>query len=400
MEKYAAVKEKLKKLSVERKGDNYDPFMPAQKISQNGQSKAPYNQTTHYQRSLQLTQDGELDGEWGASDCPQNSPYPTQEMTGSVAKAIGTLQSRSQQDGQTSAREDDLIAQEIYRLEMLALEINNRSQAQAEDILNLKRAAQQAAIAFGRQGIHDHPQLDVITRFFERYTTSHVPIVERDDCGHFTLSDYTINLRRAEEEALENAAILRGNRRTEALPPVPSTQPFVKPIAPKTTSQKEPATARQGQRRQKDRQTRSSRQLRHLISTLRKVLNMSLQALRASTTRLKIARNASLSGTSPSKTAGRSLPAVSSEQYIDSYSASQAFSFTDGAIWFSAAAIAGRITLKIVALFPLFQSVLWLVPLSLFCAAIYLLLIAKSSNNTLMYRLVLVALGLFLSSSL
>ena len=392
MEKYAAVKEKLKKLSIEQtKGDSYDPFMPAQKMPQNGRSKVPHNQAPHAQTRSQTAQGSELASQQLASDSAQNHQYPLQDMTVPVAKAIGTLQSRSQNDSQPAAYEDELIAQEIHRLETLANNINDRSQQQAEEILNLKRAAQQAAIAFGRQGIQDHPQLDVITRFFESYSASHVPVIERDDCGHFTLSDRTINLRRAEEEALENAAVLRGNRRAEALAPVPSTQPFAQPISHGTTSQKARARARLS--KQKDRRGRSSAQLRRLFSAIKTVWKTSLHALSASTMRIRTARSTAVSSTS-------SASKLTTEQYVENYSDSQSFSFVDGAIWFSTAAIVGRITLKVVALFPVFQSVLWLAPLSLFCAAIYLLLIAKSSNSTLMYRLVLVALGLFLSSSL
>ena len=393
MEKYAVVKEKLKKLSAEQtRGDNYDPFLPAQKEARNAYSKQPQNRSPE---SEQL-----------AFDVESANPYPAPETAFSVARAIDNLQHRSHQGEQpfevfNAAKqdqpfvtepahyEDDLIVQEIQRLERRAIDINHRSQQQAEDILGLKRAAQQAAITFARQGIHDHPQIDVINRFFDRYTASYVPIIERDDCGHFTLGDYSINLRRAEEEAIENAAVLRGNRHPEALPSVP---PFSQPISERTIRKRtirkqniQPATGMARAQRQKKSgslTTRLQDQMGHAVSGL-EALWTSLCSMQANASRKPISQR------------------LATEQSIANYSSNREFSFADGAIWFSAAAIVARLILKTFAsVFPIFQPVLWLAPLSLFCAAIYLLFVAKSTNSTLMYRLVLIALGLFLSGSL
>lgn len=401
MEKYAVVKEKLKKLSAEQtKGDSYDPFLPAQKAYKNGQSKQPQN-TPPYRSAAPH-------GEQLAINVDPASQYAQSQESGfPVAKAIGTLQHRSHNEGQSAevaggyapegvmndqpfvtqstAYEDDLIAQEIHRLEMRALDINNRSQQQADDILDLKRAAQQAAIAFGRQGIHDHPQLDVINRFFDRYAASHVPIIERDDCGHFTLSDYTINLRRAEEEAIENAAVLRGNRHAEMLP---AMQPFAQPLKGNVAEKKAIAPGQTRPTKNKGSRVNLRAPLSNAIGLFRTAWKTSLQKA----SRRPVPAGASRKPTSQS---------LAAEQYVENYSGGQPFSVVDGAIWFSGAAIIARLALKTaVSIFPVFQPLLWLAPLGFFCAAVYLLFVAKSSNNTLMYRLALIALGLFLGGSL
>ncbi len=413
MEKYAVVKEKLKKLSVEQtRGDSYDPFLPAQKEVKNAYSKQPQNRSPQgsaiHNRSLH---------ERGAPRAAQTSEqlafnvesaqlYPSQAAAFSVARAIGTLQERSHQEShaaeisseisndaprqpfvtEPAAYENDLITQEIHRLELRAMDINNRSQQQIKDILALKRTAQQAAIAFARQGIHDHPQLEIINRFFDRYAASHVPIIERDNSGHFTLNDYSINLRRAEEEAIENAAVLRGNRHSAALPAVvPFSQPIGETRRPAQNARLVSGAARTQRRSENGGLTPSSmpmrEQLGNAFSGLNKLWKASLRSM-------------------PSAPRRPFSEALATEQHVERYPTNQEFSLADGAICFSAAAIVARIAIKtVIAVFPIFQPILWIAPLGLFCAAIYLLFIAKSSNSTLMYRLALAALGLFVSGS-
>lgn len=402
MEKYAVVKEKLKKLNAEQaKGDSYDPFSPAQ--------ETPYNNRQH---ALKQTYQA---SEQQAINIDAASHYASQPAASPVEKAIGTLQHRSHSEGHrldasipeafegviqertsiaaSNSYEDDPIAQEIYRLEMRAIDINNRSQQQAEDILDLKRAAQQAAIAFGRQGIHNHPQLEIINRFFERYAASHVPIIERDDCGHFTLSDYTINLRRAEEEAIENAAVLRSNRRVEPSMQLP-VQPFTQPISSGQISSKI-HSANRTRAKKNNRQVNVLRQLNRAISVVGALFSK-FWRLSFHTVRAKTASSQTASAKMHSTLASEQY----TEHYIENYQSAQGFSLLDGVIWFSSAAIVARLALETLAsLFPVFQPILWLAPLSLFCTAIYLLFVAKSNNTTLMYRLVLIALGLFISSS-
>ena len=412
MEKYAVVREKLKKLIAEQtNGDSYDPFPQAQKAHKNGQSRqpqnvAPYSHADSHGEQLAINVDP-------TDHYSQQQDYLQQQGSEfPVAKAIGNLQYRSHSEGQDAevsdeyaadsmlddqpfvtkptAYEDDLIAQEIHRLEMRALDINNRSQQQADDILDLKRAAQQAAIAFGRQGIHDHPQLAVINRFFDRYAASHVPIIERDDCGHFTLIDHTINLRRAEEEAIENAAVLRGHRHAELMP---ARQPFAQPLKEKAVSKK--AIAAGQTRPVKNSPVKNKGSRVNLRSPLSRILRVFRTLWKTSL------ENVSLRSTQAEALSKPPSQSLAAEHYIENYSEGQPFSIVDGAIWFSGAAIVARLALKtIVSLFPVFQPLLWLAPLGFFCAAVYLLFVAKSSNSTLIYRLALIALGLFLSGSL
>lgn len=295
------------------------------------------------------------------------------------AKAIGTLQQRSHRESpanqpfvtEPSTYEDNLIAQEIHRLELKAIEINNRSKQQAADILDLKRAAQQAAVAFGRQGIHNHPQLEVISRFFDRYAASHVPMIERDERGHFTLSDYTINLRRAEEEAIENAAVLRGHRSSEV---GPSVRPFSQPLEKK-------AAVRNSHQRAGAGRTDLQAKLGSAVKDMGAFWNGRIHAMK----RRRFGAN---------ETNG----SFATEQYADTYPRQEAFSLVDGAIWFSAAAIA-RIALEsIVTFVPLLQAALWLLPLGVFGLAAYLFFVAKSNNHHLIYRLVVASVGLLLGN--
>lgn len=372
MEKYAAVVKKLNEL-------NHDSNTEAVEQASYTQLWLPSRKESEDFREANVGHESDA-----------SNPEP-QEAEFLGAKAIGNLQQRSHREShhgpagkppfvtEPSTYEDDLIAQEIHRLELKAIEINNRSKQQAADILDLKRAAQQATIAFGRQGIHDHPQLAVISHFFDRYAASHVPLIERDERGHFTLSDYTINLRRAEEEAIENAAILRGNRSFEAVPPVrPFSQPLEDFSAPPSDNS---ATVRAG--RQRVRTNRSALQEK-VSSAIRDIGAFWHQRLHAVKRR-------------KSKVNDASAP-FATERYVEAYPRQEAFSLVDGAIWFSAAAIA-RITLEsVVAFVPLLQPALWLLPLGVFGLALYLFFVTKSNNTSLMYRLVIAALGLFLGN--
>lgn len=410
MEKYDVVKEKLKKLSVENsKGDCYDPFPTAQKVSQ-------YSRSSHVPAEALYSAAVPPNRRRAVNAAPNHQP-PTQPAS-PVDKVLSTLQSRSQSEGQLSSEpeaftegiirdrsfssasavcEGDLIAEEIRRLEILADDINSRSRQQADDILSLKRAAQQAAIAFGRQGIHDHPQLEVIERFFERYSASQVPIIDRDDCGHFVLDKHVINLRRAEEEARENAEVLRGARRAEQVA-VP-TDPFLHPVREQGRDRKTAAFQQLGRLKQKPRRTRFQTLCRRLFKGAVKLVD---RARRADSLSVASATTGSADSAMQSRRLASALSANSHvENYAISYSRSRTFSWIDCAIWFGAAAVAAQVALKtVIAFMPVFHTALWLVPLSLFCFALYLLFIAKSNNNILMYRLVLVALGIFLSTSL
>lgn len=356
------------------------------------------------------------------------------------AEAIGALQQRSHSEA-ASQRNDSafvtdlsdykrgLIEQEIQRLQQKADEINQRSSQQAAAILDLKRAAQQAAVGFGRQKIR-HPQIEVIDRFLDGYATSHVPIIERDRHGYFRLSDRPINLRRAEEEAVENAAILRGDRLSERKSFVqPFSQPLEGPLH--GTSERTAAvtarnvTARSAASNRVSIHTGFRKRIRtkrldlaKLQTKLVKILNEISRLLKG---RIQAASGRMSSGTKNERGLGQDtvlsarfgqqpLPidanrysdgsAFATEQDAGGYpgQSEPGFSWVDGTIWFSAAAIA-RIALEaIVGLVPVLQPVLGLAPLVLFGSALYLLFVAKSSNTNLMYCIALSGLGLFLGN--
>ncbi|MEO0769735.1 MAG: hypothetical protein AAFY72_09915, partial [Cyanobacteria bacterium J06649_4] len=115
------------------------------------------------------------------------------------ARAAETLKQRS--NAQTSAHANELINQEIERLQIHAHNINERSQQQAAEILAMKRSAQQATVALRRHGLQDHPQLGIIEQFLEAYPSVAVPHLERDSSGQFCLRHDSINLHHAEQEA-------------------------------------------------------------------------------------------------------------------------------------------------------------------------------------------------------
>lgn len=376
MEKYAAVVKKLNELNHDSNG-------------------GPTEQEAYTQLWLPSRRESEDFREANVGHEGDMSNLEPQEAEFMGAKAIGNLQQRSHREThrethghqpcitEPSTYEDDLIAQEIHRLELKAIEINNRSKQQATDILDLKRAAQQAAIAFGRQGIHDHPQLEIVSRFFDRYAASHVPVIERDERGHFTLNDYAINLRRAEEEAIENAAILRGNRSFEATPSTyPSVRPFSQPLEKPLGKRN---AIRESRQRVGARRADLQARVNSAIRSLGAFWNGRLHAMKRHSAKHKLGVNGSHSP-------------LATEQSIEDYPRQEAFSLVDGAIWFSAAAIA-RIALEsAVTFFPLLQPALWLFPLGVAGLAAYLFFITKSNNHNLMYRLAIAALGLFLGN--
>ncbi|MGD1863478.1 MAG: hypothetical protein ACFB0D_02880 [Phormidesmis sp.] len=294
------------------------------------------------------------------------------------ATAIEALKHRS---GAQASRADELVSQEIYRMEVHAQNINERSQQQATEILALKRSAQQAALALRRQGIHSHPQLDTIAKFLEQYPSAAVPHLTRDSQGHFALNHTTINLHHAEQEAQLTAETLR-NRKSAAYRESyeepnsaskgsNSVQPFVKmPFSQPPFSQ--PVTAGpsvedylENEPTESGSHSRSSRKSRRWGLNLGNLFN-----------RTK-----------------RNRPSYSN-------SAKSRFSWLDGAIWFSGAAIARIMIEAAVLSYPILRMPLLLILFSVISFAIYRVVVTKSSDLTSAYRLGITLLGLFLGSSL
>ncbi len=342
------------------------------------------------------------------------------------AAVMETLRKRSvTQRQESTSRANELVEQEIGRLELQARHINERSQQQATELLAMKRSAQQAAVALRRQGIH-HPQLDTIAQFLEQYPSASVPHLERDTQGQFSLSHTTINLHHAEQEAIDTAQVLRrlhsGSSHAAGQTPEassltassgPSHTPFSHPIESGPSVDKylspafkisdkisnkvsnkpsgSPPSGRQRSRPGKQWQVA----LRNLLMKLKK------QAA------VTFSDRVSTPYPSDNSTEGDSLD-YGPQDYgpLDYgpdariYKRSPArFSWMDGAIWFSAAAIVRIVLEAIVLSYPPIRIPLMLILFSAISFSIYRGLISRSSDPTSVYRLGVVLLGLFIGGS-
>ncbi len=347
----------------------------------------------------------------GATDSPQ-------------AAAMEALRKRSSTQRQESAsRAKELVEQEIDRLEMQARHINERSQQQAAELLAMKRSAQQAAVALRRQGIH-HPQLETIAQFLDQYPSASVPYLKRDTQGQFNLSHTTVNLHHAEQEAIDTAQALRqlhtGNPRGRhpaagrppAISPLtassdPSCVPFSQPIesgssvgGARASMIKTAAKASSGRQRScatKQWQTA----LRKLLLKLKEQITVNFSTY--------FNNRFSVSYPSDSLAESDSLdcgpldygPLDYGPEYAGIYERSPSrFSWMDGAIWFSTAAII-RIVLEAILLsYPPLRMPLMLLLFSAISFSFYRVFVAKSSDLTSIYRLGVVLLGLFLGDVL
>ncbi|MEL6158766.1 MAG: hypothetical protein AAGJ95_14495 [Cyanobacteria bacterium J06554_11] len=299
------------------------------------------------------------------------SPSQAATEASPQAVAIATLKQRSNNQStqgsdsyrqETDSRITELISQEIYRLEVLAQNINERSQQQTAEILAMKRSAQQAAVALRRQGIHDHPQLDIIEQFLQPYPSAAVPRLERNSSGEFCLTHATINLHSAEQEAAHTAQTLRNLQS--------SSQPHSRPELFSQAISAGPDM----QDLLDDPATEYPSPLGH-----RRPQQGWLSGIR------KLSGKFSSDRTAPSDR----------NQAI----ASSRFSWMDGAIWFSAAAITRIVLAAIIASFPFLRMPLLLILFSAISFAIYRVFTSKSSDFTPAYRLGITLLGLFLGGS-
>ncbi|MEL6856620.1 MAG: hypothetical protein AAFO83_16180, partial [Cyanobacteria bacterium J06607_13] len=304
---------------------------------------------------------------------PVQPSQPTTEAT-PQALAIAALKQRSNNQSTHQAqssngyrqeadkRMGELISQEIYRLEVMAQNINERSQQQAAEILAMKRSAQQAAVALRRHGIHDHPQLDIIEQFLEPYPSAAVPRLERNSSGEFCLTHATINLHSAEQEAAHTAQTLR-NRQTfhsqgqsalfsQAISSGPEVSDLLDDPA---TDYPTPISRRRSQQ--------------GWLFGLRRLTGWF--------------------GSDRTITNTDGDPAIAQAR----------FSWMDAAIWFSTAAIARIVIEAIIVSFPFLRMPLLLILFSVISFAIYRVFTSKSSDFTAAYRLGITLLGLFVGGS-
>ena len=320
--------------------------------------------------------------------------------------AIEALKQRSRgSDQATNARIDNLVSQELYRLEVQANYINERSQQQATDIMALKRSAQQASVGLRRQGIHNHPQLAAITQFLESYQSAVVPHIERDDKGHFTLTYDTVDFHRAEQEAVDTAHTLRNRRR--ATPQPPSQVPFSQPVAA------EPFIAFEKSRHSSTYQVAADwmqAATNSTVDTLTQLFGSGLDQFfgqRGSRRRRQRKHPAKFAPEGfDSELAGLPLSDweegmmdsdFSDDSAEEGYYSSSQFSWLDGAIWFSGAAIARIIVRDIAINHPIVQTAFLVALVGVIVFALYQVIISKSNDYSLVYRLCIGIAGLFLA---
>ncbi|MGB3790968.1 MAG: hypothetical protein WA949_23385 [Phormidesmis sp.] len=324
-----------------------------------------------------------------ADSQPYGSARPISGSSASDSTAVNSA---------ANDRADELVAQELFQLEMLASNINERSQQQADELLRLKRSAQQAAFHLRRQGIHTHPQLDVINQFLEQFSTASVPNIKRDTHGQFCLTHTAVNLNQAEAEASDNAELLR---RQQAQP---MTVPFSQPVAngPGVSEYLKPshryrAEAYQNESYQDEKQDSKKYRREHRGVSSYKRTAARLKRYISSRIRPAVERRAG-----PSKDqliAGRSIAYVS-EARSEWLGHRLSFSLTDVTIWFAGAVIVRILLNALVISHPSLQMPLLLVLVGAISYSIYRIVLAKSTDMSATYRIGAALLGLFLGSAL
>lgn len=332
-------------------------------------------------------------GSAARADAKEDSPVNQSPQ----AIAIETLKQRSRgSDQATKAHIDYLVSQELFRLEAQASSINERSQQQAMDIMTLKRSAQAAAVGLRRQGIHDHPQLAAITQFLDRYESAAVPLIERNDQGFFALSYNTIDFHQAEHEAINTANVLRNRRR------VHQVTPFSQPVEPAANNQALKQEAFSHEEFIHEAESRTDR-LSQLIenssawlkATFRKAFNsFSHQASKTKNRRHRRRRGLANSASNDWEEGFVENGPPVSHYPNDTFN--HQFTWLDGTIWFSGAAIARIVVQPLLAFSPLIENVLLVSLVGIIAFALYRVIVEKSPNYTMVYRLCIGMMGLFL----
>ncbi|KPQ35551.1 MAG: Pentapeptide repeats (8 copies) [Phormidesmis priestleyi Ana] len=356
-------------------------------------------------------------------------------------KAIEALKQRSLGHDQAAiARMDHLVAQEIYRLEVQANNINERSRQQATEIMAIKRSAQQASVGLRRQGIHDHPQLTAIIQFLADHQSAAVPYIERDSQGHFTLAYDTIDFHQAEQEAIDTAHALRNRR--QASHAVPISQPphqalFTQPIASSaqhntlTPPRNNYETAKSWIEAACNFAVEGTSELIHTFSSgsasdltekgkrrRRRRNTVTIEGDYPETNSLNhdewpegieegfgqaglsamggFSMGSSDMGSSDMGSSDMGSSDMGSSDMAEGYLNHQ-FSWLDGTIWFSSAAIARIMIQAIAASYPIVQTLSLMGLVGVIVFALYKVIISKSTDYSLVYRLCIGMMGLFLA---
>ena len=306
---------------------------------------------------------------------PQNTQSPQEIAIETLKKRSSqTLSSTQTQQPSANAHADNLIAQEIYRLEVQAHNINVRSQQQAEEIMNMKRAAQQAAVTLGRQGIHNHPQLTSISKLFKNQPSAVVPQIERDNNGQFSLTYNTIDFEQAQQDAIATAETLR-QRSGSSLQPMP----FSQPIAAREEDNSTPEVRAS---------VKANRQKSRIPGSFKRIIDSIRQLLHRHRNHHKINSASAVS------TAQRHQSDDEFDATFEEFLPTEEFSWLDGAIWFSGAAIARIVIELVVPQYPLISMPLLIALVGIIIFVIYRVIVSKSSDFSPAYRLFIAMLGL------
>lgn len=320
-----------------------------------------------------------------------SSQPPKTTLESPQAAAIQTLRERSNSPSSPSARSatvnaqaESMVALELDRLQVLAGNINERSQQQASEILAMKRSAQQAAVALRRQGIHNHPDLHIIEQFLSAYPSASVPLLERDSRGQFCLNHSVVDLHQAEQEASNIAHALRSRRtgghssenfsEKESMSYGNDSILFSEPVEQSLKAGLETEHSERFAERRvgSTRSRRSKGGLKKLLFSLKKTFQRPHKR--------GAAANAFVSA------AGQGMES--------------SFSWTDAAIWFSGAAIARIVLEAVVTSVPLLHMPILLILFSAISFSIYRVVVAKSIHMPSVYRLAITLLGLIVGGSL
>ena len=292
---------------------------------------------------------------------------------------------------------------------MQASYINERSQQQAADIMALKRSAQQASVGLRRQGIHTHPQLAAITQFLESYESAAVPRIERDAQGHFALTYDTVDFHRAEQDAVDTARTLRN--RWQVTQPVPQQMPFSQSVAAghavATSKSHHSSAYKLAEDWMKAAISSTLDILTQLFGPASKRIfgragSRPRRRRRRQTEFVPTGFDSDLGGLQASEwEAGMAdsagFSASSSEE--KDYSSHQ-FSWLDGMIWFSGAAIARIVVRDIAISHPIAQTAFLVAIVGVIVFALYQVVISKSNDYSLVYRLCIGMAGLFVAGLL
>ncbi|MBE9077080.1 hypothetical protein IQ241_07180 [Romeria aff. gracilis LEGE 07310] len=273
-------------------------------------------------------------------------------MVAENAAAISALKQRSSQAAIPSAAlratptvpAERIIAQATAQLQGQIDQVNRLSQQQAAALSALRTLATRAETDLLDRGLWTHPATAAIAQFCRECESAAIPQVNCDLTGQLELSYRTVDFYQAEYDAADNAQALR--ERSMGF----SHRPFAQPLSP--------AMSRRS----------SSRRWPSAFSQARQLWEKCLRS------RLRPKRPAR-----KSQTGRRPKPA--------------AFTWLDGAIWFSGAAIVRLGVDLVLQAYP----VLWLpavmVVLTLIAIALYRTLLTPYPSAGLSYRLLIAIAG-------